>query len=327
MQLLRKLGFPISLLYALVVYVRNRLYDIGWFSSRSFATKTICVGNLSVGGTGKTPMTEFLISNLRPFKKIAVLSRGYGRKSKGFLLAGPGIGVGELGDEPYQIARKFPGITVAVDIDRQHGIDVLEKTIAPDVILMDDAFQHRKVRCDHYILLTSYGQLYIDDWYLPTGNLRDSKGRAKRADLIVVTKCPKDLNLAGQERIRKKLNPLPDQKVLFSYLEYSSGLKGAGDLELEELRGRRVTLVTGIADPAPLVGYLESQGLVLEHLSYRDHHFFSEREIGLFAKKEVVLTTEKDYVRLEGKVDALYYIGIRHVFMADGKEVLLKKLG
>lgn len=326
MQLLRKLGFPISLIYALIVYLRNRCYDLGWFSSRSFATKTICVGNLSVGGTGKTPMIEFLIANLRESNKIAVLSRGYGRKSKGFLLAGPDVGVGELGDEPFQIARKFPEITVAVDIDRQHGIDVLESTLAPDVILMDDAFQHRKVKCDHYILLTSYGQLYVDDWYLPTGNLRDGRREASRAQIIVVTKCPKDLEMSQQEAIRKKLDPLPHQVVLFSYLEYDTRLKGSGDMGLGELGGRKVTLVTGIADPTPLVHYLESQGLILEHLAYRDHHFFSDKEIGKFAKKEVVLTTEKDYVRLEGKVDKLYYIGIKHVFMADGKEIMLKKL-
>lgn len=326
MRLLRKLTFPLSLIYALVVYVRNRFYDLGWFSSRSFKTKTICVGNLSVGGTGKTPMIEFLISVLGESNKIAVLSRGYGRKSKGFLLAGPGVGVGELGDEPYQISRKFPGVTVAVDADRQHGIDVLENSVAPDIILMDDAFQHRKVRCGHYILLTSYGQLYVDDRYLPTGNLRDGKLEARRADLIVVTKCPKDLDRSERERIRKKLAPLPSQKVLFSYLEYSSLLKGAGILALGDLKGRQVTLVTGIADPAPLVQYLESQGLVLEHLSYRDHHFFSEKEIGTFAKKELVLTTEKDYVRLQGRMANLYYIDIKHVFMADGEEVLMKKL-
>jgi len=326
MQLLRKLGFPISLIYALIVYVRNRFYDLGWFSGKSYATKTICVGNLSVGGTGKTPMIEFLITNLKESNKIAVLSRGYGRKSKGFLMAGPDVGVGELGDEPYQIARKFPGITVAVDIDRQHGIDVLESTVGPDVILMDDAFQHRKVNCERYILLTSYGHLYVDDWYLPTGNLRDSKREAKRAHLIVVTKCPKDLDRSEQEIIRKKLNPLPHQVILFSYLEYSSRLKGFGEMGLEELKGRKVTLVTGIANPAPLVRYLESQGLILEHLSYRDHHFFSEREIGMFAKKEMVLTTEKDYVRLEGRVDHLYYISIKHIFMADGNEVMMKRL-
>lgn len=327
MQLVRKLGFPISLIYGLIVYLRNRFYDLGWFSGRSFSTKTICVGNLSVGGTGKTPMIEFFIDYLGPSHKIAVLSRGYGRKSKGFLLAGPGIGVRELGDEPYQIARKFPGIMVAVDANRQRGIAILERTVAPDVILMDDAFQHRKVRCDHYILLTSYGHLYVDDRYLPTGNLRDSKSEAKRANIIVVTKCPRDLDPAERERIRKRLDPASDQKVLFSYLEYSSTLRGVAELGLGDLAGKKVTLVTGIADPAPLVRYLESQGLILEHLSFRDHHFFSEREIQVFANKEMVLTTEKDFVRLQGKVDNLYYIGIKHVFMAGGKEILIKKIG
>ncbi|MCK0147381.1 tetraacyldisaccharide 4'-kinase [Arenibacter sp. F26102] len=327
MQLLRKLGFPISLIYAIVVYLRNYLYDTGVFPSRSFATKTICVGNLSVGGTGKTPMIEFLITHLNEQCKIAVLSRGYGRRSKGYLLGESGVGVESLGDEPYQIYKKFPNAFVAVDADRQHGISTLEKTVGPDVILLDDAFQHRKVRCDHYVLLTSYANLYVDDWYLPTGNLRDSKREARRANIIIVTKCPPNLSAMQQQGILKKIAPAPRQKVIFSYLDYDTSLKGgSGEISLAQMKNRKVTLVTGIANPKPLVDFLADQGIAVEHLAYQDHHFFSDKEIALFNTKEVVLTTEKDYVRLEGKIKNLHYIGVKHKFLNEGEKVLVSLL-
>ncbi|GGW23097.1 tetraacyldisaccharide 4'-kinase [Arenibacter certesii] len=314
-------------MYAFIVYLRNFLYDQNIFKGKSYDTKTICVGNLSVGGTGKTPMIEFLIRSLKDAKKIAVLSRGYGRKSKGFMLANPQVKVEDLGDEPYQIVKKFPEITVAVDADRQNGITTLEASLAPDIILLDDAFQHRKVKCDYYVLLTAYGKLYVDDWYLPTGNLRDSKGEAKRANIIVVTKCPKNISEKEQISIREKLNPKSGQKVVFSYLEYDPKLKGGPEeMSLGEIKGRKVTLVTGIADPAPLVRYLRENGLEFEHLSYSDHHFFSDREIEMFLTKELILTTEKDYVRLSGKIGELYYIGIKHVFLSNGKTELIKSL-
>ncbi|MCK0136384.1 tetraacyldisaccharide 4'-kinase [Arenibacter sp. S6351L] len=328
MQLLRKLGFPISLIYALVVYLRNYLYDLGLLPSKAFGTKTICVGNLSVGGTGKTPMIEFFVANAKEQGRIAVLSRGYGRKSKGYLLAKPGIGVEDLGDEPFQIYKKFPKAFVAVDADRQNGISILEETVGPDIILLDDAFQHRKVRCNQYVLLTSYSNLYVDDWYLPSGNLRDSKREAKRANIIVVTKCPSNLSEAEQQRIRKKLNPGPSQRVVFSFLEYETTLKGSsGEIDLAELKNRKVTLVTGIANPKQLLSFLSSQEIEFEHLAYPDHHFFTEKEIALFNTKEMVLTTEKDYVRLEGKIKDLHYIGIRHKFMNGGEKVLLNLMG
>ena len=328
MQLLRKLGFPISLIYAIVVYLRNYLYDMGLLPSKAFRTKTICVGNLSVGGTGKTPMIEFFLSKVNEQNRIAVLSRGYGRKSKGYLLGEPDMTVEDLGDEPFQIHKKFPDALIVVDADRRHGISILEETLAPDIILLDDAFQHRKVRCDHYVLLTSHSKLYVDDWYLPSGNLRDSKREAKRASIIVVTKCPPNLNVEEQQRIRKKLNPGPNQKVIFSFLEYETILKGStGKIDLAELKNKKVTLVTGIADPKQLISFLSAQGIVFEHLAYPDHHFFTEKEIDLFNNREIVLTTEKDYVRLEGKGENFYYIGVRHQFMNGGEEVLLNLLG
>lgn len=324
MSLLKKIAFPISLIYALVVFLRNKLFDIGVFSSKQFQTPTICVGNLSVGGTGKTPMIEYLIGFLQNDYKIAVLSRGYRRQSKGFILASRRCTVEDLGDEPYQIHTKFSQVSVAVDADRQNGILQLEKEVKPDIILLDDAFQHRKVKADLNILLTSYDSLYIDDWYLPTGNLRDSKSQARRADFIIVTKCPIDLSTDKRHTIEKKLASNSKQKVLFSHLKYGNELKSMDNsLSLEGLKNRSVTLVTGIANPKPLVRYLKSKNLSFNHLAFKDHHFFSPREVEEFNSKNFILTTEKDFTRLQGKVNNLFYIEVAHAFF-DGSQELLR---
>lgn len=319
MQLLRKIAFPLSVLYALVVCLRNMCYNHGIFGSRSFATPTISIGNLSVGGTGKTPMVALLISLLKDTTRLAILSRGYGRHTKGFLLASPESTAMEIGDEPLQLSRSFPDVAVAVDANRQRGITTLEKSIRPEIILLDDAFQHRKVIPTRAMLLTAYDNLYTEDWYLPTGNLRDCKSESRRAGLIVVTKCPADLDGAGQEAIRRKLNPLPNQELLFSTLVYDTQVKGLnGDLPLQELKDREVTLVTGIANPKPLVRYLVDEGLIFAHLAYRDHHTFTRTQIELLGRKPCVLTTEKDFMRLRGKVANLYYIRVAHQFLGDG---------
>ncbi len=323
MRVLRFFLFPISLGYALVVYLRNFLFDVGSLSSKAFKTPIICVGNLSAGGTGKTPMIEFLVRLLSPEKKVAVLSRGYGRKSKGFQSSNEFSTVEILGDEPYQIHTKFPEINVAVDADRRNGIIILEKTVQPTIILLDDAFQHRRVKPTFSILLTACDSLYSDDWYLPTGNLRDSKKEAKRADLIVVTKCLETISENAQQNLIKKLKPLEHQKVLFSFLKYDTQLKGNHqNINLSDLKTKQITLVTGIAKPEPLLQFLEKNDINLMHLKYRDHHFFSAEEITFFNTKEFVLTTEKDYVRLKGKVQHLYYIAIEHVFIGNGEQIL-----
>ena len=323
MHLLRKLLFPISLVYGLVVFVRNRFYDLGVLSSKSFTTKTICVGNLSVGGTGKTPMIEVLVRLLQNKYRIAILSRGYKRKSKGFLLATRETSVEYLGDEPYQLKSKFPEVSVAVDADRRNGISRLEEMVGPEVILLDDAFQHRKVKPDFSILLTAYDNLYIDDWYLPTGNLRDAKGEARRANIILVTKCPEKLSGLEKKSLTAKINPSPNQKVLFSYLAYNKVLKGS-NIKLEELKDKKLTLVTGIANPSPLVDFLQNEGISFEHMEFNDHHFFSEQELSILKKKENILTTEKDYVRLKVKISKLHYIEISHQFM-DGDDHIFEE--
>ncbi|WP_299435804.1 tetraacyldisaccharide 4'-kinase [uncultured Maribacter sp.] len=327
MQLLRKLLFPVSLLYALVVYARNWFYDIGIFKSKSYKTPIICIGNLSTGGTGKTPMIEILLRLFTQTYKIGVLSRGYGRKSKGFLLATKNSTVEELGDEPYQIYSKFPEITMVVDADRQNGIATMESKSTSDFILLDDGFQHRKVTPGFSILLTTYDKLYVDDWYLPTGNLRDSKKEAKRASIIIVTKCPDDLSNDEQNKIKKRLQRYPDQEVLFAYFGYNSILKGNFNTDsLEVLKNKKITLVTGIANPKPLEKYLSKQAVQFEHLKYTDHHFFTDSEIKLLQSKKCIITTEKDYVRLKDKVSNLSYIEVSHLFLNKGEDELTKQI-
>jgi len=322
-EVLRKLLFPISLGYALVVHIRNFLYDVDFFKSKTFEIPTICIGNLSVGGTGKTPMAEFLISLLMDDYKVALLSRGYRRESKGFVLASNQSTVGDLGDEPYQIYSKFPKIAVAVDADRRNGIKRLQAKVRPDLILLDDAFQYRKVSYGLSLLLTAYDTLYVNDWYLPTGSLRDSKREAKRADLIIVTKCPANLSGADQQRIIRKLNPEAHHPVLFSYLAYGSELVGdTNEITLDFFMDKKFTLVTGIANPEPLVVYLKEAGLTFDHLLFKDHHSFTKNELRQLRTKEYLLTTEKDYVRLKGKVGNLYYLPIKHRFLGEGRKVL-----
>ena len=270
-------------------------------------------------------MIEMLVKSLHPDYQVSILSRGYKRKSNGFLLSTNKTSVADLGDEPFQLKSKFPKVTVAVDSDRRNGIAQLEKIVRPDVILLDDAFQHRKVKPSYSILLTAYNNIYVNDWYLPTGNLRDSKLEARRANLIVVTKCPKNLSISERNKIVDRINPKEHQKILFSCLSYNNDLKGI-TVNLEELKDKKVTLVTGIANPVPLENFLLEEGLTFEHMKFKDHHFFSEQEIALLKEKECILTTEKDYVRLKSRLTNLHYIEVSHQFIGNDKEVLNEEL-
>jgi len=327
MKLLRILGFPMALIYGSVVRIRNYFYDTGLFKANRFDTPTICVGNLSLGGTGKTPMVEFLVSAFSKSKKVAVLSRGYKRKSTGFVLAGPDSTVEELGDEPFQIFKKFPRMNVAVDSDRTNGIKRLQSELKPDLIILDDAFQHRKINPTFSILLTSFDKLYSEDYFLPFGTLRDARSQARRAQVIVVSKSPQNMTDNERERIVSKLKPERHQKVLFASLEYNEILKGSNaDITFELLSKNDFTLVTGIANPSPLVAYLKRKGLKFEHLCFKDHHSFTSREMGNLNSKAFILTTEKDYVRLQGKVKNLAYIEIAHKFLNGGEQVLINEL-
>ena len=314
MKLLRKILSPFVPLYYVVVFLRNKLYDWSFFKSKSYEFPLICVGNISVGGTGKTPMVEYLVSILNKNHQLAILSRGYGRVSKGFVIAGLQTTSKAIGDEPFQIFNKFKDVIVAVDSDRQNGLELLKQHHpSTDVILLDDAFQHRKVLAGFNILLTAYDHLYCDDYVLPTGNLREPKSGAKRAQLIVVTKCPENLSELDKTAITKRLNPASNQAVFFSSIQYSDTLISSDSSRaLADLKGTYFTLVTGIANPTPLVKYLKNLGLDFEHLNYKDHHEFSISELEFIHSKPLVLTTEKDFSRLNPKAhNGLFYLPIQ----------------
>ncbi|MCL4155120.1 UNVERIFIED_CONTAM: hypothetical protein GTU68_064121, partial [Idotea baltica] len=221
MKVLRFLLFPFAILYDVVTRIRNFLFEVCVFKQHQFKTSIIVVGNLSVGGTGKTPQIEYLIRLLKENYKVAVLSRGYKRKTSGFILVDENNTVADVGDEPLQYFKKFKNISVAVDANRVNGIHQLQKNNKPEVILLDDAYQHRKIKPHFSILLTKYNDLFVDDYLLPTGNLRESKKGAKRSDAILVTKCPEDLSIEKQHSIQQKLSKY-NKLVFFTSIKYAS---------------------------------------------------------------------------------------------------------
>ena len=300
MKILRYILFPIMPFYYLATWLRNKLFDLGIKKSKSYSTPVICVGNLSVGGTGKTPMIEHLITILKNEYKVATLSRGYKRKSKGFQLGDKNASAETIGDEPFQFYNKFKeDILVAVDADRQNGIEqLMNLPNSPNVILLDDAYQHRKVKAGFNILLTTYDNPYFKDYVLPTGNLREPISGANRAHIIVVTKCPSYLPEIDKNMFLERINPDKNQHVFFSSITYANTLISAEKtIELEALK--TFSLVTGIANPRPLTDFLESKNLKFEHLNFTDHHNFSPADIAELSKKELIVTTEKDFMRLK----------------------------
>ena len=327
MNRLRVLLFPFAIIYGWVVTIRNFLYDKKWlgFTGTSYKKPIICVGNLSVGGTGKSPMIELLVSYLKDTHNLAVLSRGYGRKTKGYLQVEPNLSASQTGDEPLQFKQKFPSLRVAVCEDRKIGIEKLLPEV--DVILLDDAFQHRKVTPGFSILLTAFDELFYEDYFLPAGNLRESRKGASRADVIVVTKCPDKVSYARLQEIKFLLNPASHQKVYFSKIGYADTIFGISEsLPLTYLKDKSFTLVTGIANPDPLVLFLNEQGFSFTHKKYADHHRFSDTEIAELKQDELIITTEKDYMRLQvplGKY-ALYYLPIKTIIL-NKQEMFFKK--
>ena len=305
---MRILLAPLSWLYAIVLYIRHWLYDSGIVGSESFSVPTICIGNLSFGGTGKTPHTEYLIRLLRDKFNVAVLSRGYGRKTTGFVLAKENTTYEQIGDEPLLYHKKYDNITVAVDEDRPGGVTRLmrlEKT--PDVVLLDDAYQHRRIKPGMNILLTEYYNIYKKDMLVPAGNLRDVKGAAKRADIIIVTKSPRVLLPYDKRDVIDVLNAKPYQKVFFTYIDFQ-GLKPINNLAMETQPQniKSIYLFCGIANPYPLEDHLKRKYNTLITNYFGDHHSFSDADIdaiidgynSVIGKSKIVVTTEKDLMRL-----------------------------
>jgi len=303
------------------------MFDIGFLKETSFRLPVIAVGNLSVGGTGKTPQIENLIRLLKDKYRIAVLSRGYKRSTKEFLILNEDATAQEVGDEPLQYFQKFKNITVAVDTNRVHGISKLLKNTNTELILLDDAYQHRKVKASLYLLLTKYDDLFTRDFLIPTGNLREGKAGAKRADLIIVTKCPSNLDHTSRKKIEQQLQRYR-KPLFFTTISYAKSIKGTQPILTADLKNYRVLLITGIANPTPLLSHLKNLSVHFTHLKYSDHHHFSKKEMlhiqqqfsEMKTENKILLTTEKDYTRLQYQLEDLNYLPIETQFLGDQKE-------
>ncbi len=337
-RILRKLLLPFSLVYGGVVYIRNKFYDWGILKSQSFDIPVICVGNITVGGTGKTPHTEYLIRLYENSCKVAVLSRGYGRKTKGFRWVNVNDTAETVGDEPLQMKQKFSHITFAVDEKRARGIAKLQEE-GYELVILDDAFQHRAVRPTQSIVLLDYNRLPHRDFYLPTGNLRDGCYALKRADIVLITKCPDKLSEEQKQRIitQNKIQ----KPCFFTTFKYGKITSFNGEKTLQTLQNTNVVLVTGIANPKPLCEYLEQQGANVKHLAYADHYHFTKQDVQKiktewkqFPNEAILLTTEKDKVKLKPLLETApdlsinsYYIPITVAFKDDKATDFTKCLG
>jgi tetraacyldisaccharide 4'-kinase len=302
---------PLSWLYGLGVKFRNTLFDIGVLKSRDFQIPIISVGNITVGGTGKTPHVEYLVRLLKDQFHVAVLSRGYKRKSKGFVLASTKTTMPEIGDEPYQMKQKFPKVTVAVDKNRCQGIDLLaDNDKHLDVILLDDAFQHRYVKPGINILLVDYHRLIIYDKLLPAGRLREPMTGKNRADIVIVTKCPTTLKPMEYRVITRAMNLYPYQHLYFTTLEYDELRpmfpQTPKKMTMSQLADKNVLLLSGIASPEQMEHDLSPLSPNLVPLTFSDHHQFKQKDIQLINETfaampapKLIITTEKDATRLQ----------------------------
>ncbi len=333
----RILLFPFALAYGLVIRIRNLLFDTGIIKSTYFALPVITVGNLTVGGTGKTPHVEYLLELLKDDYNIAVLSRGYKRRTKNFNVVETDSGVDTTGDEPLQIKCKYPGVTVAVDRNRVHGInEILSKKPETEIIILDDAYQHRYVEAGLSILLIDYNRLITNDYLLPAGRLREPRSSVKRANIVLITKSPPGLPHPEMNLISEKIQLSSEQHLFYTCLSYDQPLsifeKHRKDIIMDQIAYelKNVLLVTGIAEPGILVNYLNEYNLEISHLKYRDHHRYNRQDcmrirdkyLSLPEGDRCLITTEKDAIRLKEIIheeffpdDKLFFLRINIVFI------------
>ena len=325
----RYLLLPISWIYGAIIWLRNKLYDKNILKSSAFNFPIICVGNLAAGGTGKTPITEYLVRLLKNDFKTATLSRGYKRKTEGFAIADKDSTALEIGDEPMQFHQKFPDIAVAVGEERIVAIpQLLHERPETEVIILDDAFQHRQVRAGLNIILTEFANLYTRDFILPAGDLRDVRSSSKRADIIIVTKCSADLTETEKNAVISEIKPLATQSVYFTTIVYNKPYHLFTKEEIDIKHDYGILLVCGIANPRPLKEHLTTHADTYDMLRYADHHIFHSNDLKdikqqfekISSDKKLVLTTGKDAVRLEKFVNELkdfpiYVVPIQHEFL------------
>jgi tetraacyldisaccharide 4'-kinase len=334
--------YPFSIIYRLVTDIRNLLFNTGILTSEKFDIPVICIGNITVGGTGKTPHAEYLIDLLRKEFRVALLSRGYKRRSLGFTIVSHSSHVSETGDEPLQVFLRFPEIVVAVDRDRVNGIKTIMKEYPEtDVIILDDGFQHRSVKPGLSILLTDYNRLLTRDYLMPYGTLRETRNNRKRADAILISKTPETISGSTMEGIIRELKSNEQQKLFFTSVLYKDltpvfreSVSESQTLLEQKRENLGAVLITGIAAPQPLRAFLDRYFEEIIHLCFPDHHYFSENDIkkirtahkDLKSQKKLLITTEKDAVRLREFANiedslkrVFYYIPVGISFLKDEK--------
>jgi tetraacyldisaccharide 4'-kinase len=321
--IVRILLYPFSFIYGALVWLRNRLYDTGFFSSVQFSPPVITVGNLSVGGTGKTPHIEYLVRLLQYRFRVATMSRGYKRRTQGFLLADENTNALRIGDEPMQYHMKFPELVVCVAEERITGIPrLLQRRPDIDAILLDDAFQHRSVKAGVNVLITDYSKPFYKDYILPVGTLRESRKAYHRANVIIVSKCPPTMTSEQAMEMKEHIAPLAEQQLFFTTINYDAPY----DLfthEQVQLKNKNIILVCGIAKPQPLIDHLKSSAQNVHVLSYADHHYFYSKDLEEIksaynnwdVQDKIIVTTEKDAARLMLHADQLKEWGVTIVVL------------
>jgi tetraacyldisaccharide 4'-kinase len=330
MNRIRLIFFPFAILYTLITSLRNGLFNLKFYKSKKFEIPLIGVGNLSIGGTGKTPMVEFIFKLFSNEFKMALLSRGFKRSTKGYVKANEDSNSSDIGDEPFQIFSKFKKIDVAVDENRVRGVrNLLNENQKLQSIILDDCFQHRSVSLKLNILLTTYKSPYYRDFVLPVGNLRELRTGYKRADVIIVTKCPKDLLAEEMKMIRKGVSLKSHQVLFFTSIKYNKFLLGESEININDLNGSKVLLVTGIANDKEIVNYLRNKNIQFDKVSFSDHYKYSLKDIQkieLDFSDRIIITTEKDYqkIKLIDKKNKWYYLQMETYFLNN--EDLFKKI-
>ena len=322
MNKFRILLFPFALVYLVITTFRNFLYNVNFLKSYSFDSTIIGVGNLSLGGTGKTPFVEFLIKKYSKRFNIALISRGYKRKSIGFYKADSNSSPDLIGDEPFQIFKKFSNITVAVDKNRANAISkILNEEKRTNLFILDDSFQHRKVKPNVNIILTTFNDPFYDDCIFPIGNLRESKKSINRADIVVVTKSPKDLKTDKKNQIKSKLNIAHHQNVFFTSINYGNVLKGDANFKINDLKNKKVLIVSGIANSRSFVEFFSQNNIEYEHVNFSDHHNYTQEDINKIESdnESLIITTEKDFQKIQflERKNKWFYLEIETKFIGD----------
>jgi len=327
---IRKILYPISIIYLIIISLRNFLFNCGILKSKKYHIPLIGIGNLSTGGTGKTPMAEYIFENFSKKFNLALLSRGYKRSSSGYIKASLRSSPKSIGDEPYQIFKKFKNLLVSVDENRGRGVNnlILENKNL-DGIVLDDCFQHRSISLKLNILLTTYKDPFFNDSILPSGNLREPKNSYKRADIIVVTKCSENMKQSEMNYFYNKINILKHQSLFFSSISYNETLFGTYNIQIKDLKKSRILLVTGISNVVPLIDYLNNNDVKFDHMKFSDHHNYSSKDISKIEKEfqdRLVITTEKDYKKIKNLdlKNKLFYLEIKTKFLKN--EVAFKTL-